>query len=199
MKKSLKEIMAEQTAQQIEERKKEQDEKARQKQYIDERMGCVTIDGMKTYRTDQELSQFIDDNRHLYKRYFEFDINGAIKSLSVPENMNKTLRYIHADYEKVEGQTSKGQFRKLMEIAKFPFLHLELYYMYTHHDFIIWTENGLWKALQFYFCRCPSGGCDSEHIDLLVGVDPDDLLNLIYHVKIHKEDKERIFAELRKF
>lgn len=168
-----------------------------------ERISCASVLKMLIVKDKEGIEEFMKKGRFWYK--FELDrLSGVVHSLHVPESRSQTHRYIkerlkglnYEDYENEEKMDE--QFRKMLDFATLPFFYLKLNYIYGDHYVIVWHEEGLWKALHFYFCRCPSGGCDSEHIDLLVAVSPDDLLDMIGFIKIYPSDRVEIIEEMMK-
>lgn len=195
--KSLKEIMAEQTL----ESKKEVVIKLEEDKEKKERIYFSQIDEMEIV-TAETIDKFRDDMTwlHLFPYYC---VSGLVKSLLVPENRNKTIRNFEADFdystdidilERKKQRILKAE--KVLDFVKLPFLYVELFYMYTNYYLICWKEDGLYKCLFFDFCRCPSGGCDGQSIELLVGVSPSDMLDLITYAKINGKDREVILQRV---
>lgn len=195
--KSLKEIMEEQTL----ESKKELVKKVEEDKEAKERIYFSQIDEMEIV-TAETVEKFKDEMTwlHLFPHYC---VGGVVKSLSVPENRNKTIRNFEYDF----GDRDKDNIlewrkqkilmaEKVIDFVKLPFLYVELFYMYTNYYLICWKEDGLYKCLFFDFCRCPSGGCDGQSIELLVGVSPSDMLDLITYAKIYGKDREIILQRV---
>lgn len=194
--KSLKEIMEEQTL----ESKKELVKKVEEDKEAKERIYFSQIDEMETV-TEETVSKFKDEMTWLH-HFPDYCVGGLIKSLSVPENRNKTIRNFEYEFglrdtDILEWRKQKIlQAEKVIDFVKLPFLYVELFYMYTNYYLICWKEDGLYKCLFFDFCRCPSGGCDGQSIELLVGVSPSDMLDLITYAKIYGKDREVILQRV---
>ena len=164
------------------------------------RLYCADVKSMIPVKTQEDLQTFVEKHKFLYRIFDASDINGVVNSLHVPENRTKTQRYIHPDYTNLGEETkeeNKQRFMKLLGYTRLPFVYFEACYTYAYHYLIIWKEDALWKAFHFYFCRCPSGGCDSEHIDLLVGVSPQDLIQLWFFTPLYDDDKQKLFEMMK--
>jgi hypothetical protein len=165
-----------------------------------ERIYFSQIDEMEIV-TAETIDKFRDEMTWLHA-FPHYCVGGLIKSLSVPENKNKTIRNFDYDFSDRDTDYSQWQKQKILraekviDFVKLPFLYIELFYMYTNYYLICWKEDGLYKCLFFDFCRCPSGGCDGQSIELLVGVSPSDMLDLITYAKIYGKDREIILQQV---
>lgn len=180
--KSLKEIMAEQQKEKeaAEQRNIVIVEMQKEKQKINkERYECATIRKLEVCDEKKEFTWFKEFN----DEYFEID--KVITSLLVSEEKTKTARYLN--YKQLKGvQPLKDCFYQLVPV---PFVYMKLYYIYSHHYIVGWIEDGLYRLLDFNVTRCSSGGCDGEGASHYVGNTLDEVLGLIYPLKIYKDDK----------
>lgn len=155
-----------------------------EKQEKMERIDCVRIKKSLIY---SDKTTFMEE-AHWLEDFSPGDFKGVINSLRVPES----IRYIHSDYKDYDEENRT----KCIDMLPVPFLYIHTYHMYSNNYILAWTEEGLWKALQFNYTRCYSGGCDGESISKMVGISPDDLLDMLYYVKIYKEDRDKILSLL---
>lgn len=69
---------------------------------------------------------------------------------------------------------------EILEALPLPFLYVRFKsHCYSNEYCILWPEADLWKALHFHMTRCSSGGCDNEMIDWYVGINIEDVVNML--------------------
>jgi hypothetical protein len=70
-----------------------------------------------------------------------------------------------------------------------PFLYVKLspyWHDYTTSEYIIWRANDLWYCLWLDYTSCPSGGCDGQNQELLIGVSPHDMVDQLPYRMFNK-------------
>lgn len=147
-------------------------------------------------KSESEKIDFLSSNS-MFQQYNAYELDGVVRSLRVPQN-ERTKKRIEGRYEELlEDEDTVIKAKEIVEKIPAPFLYFKTaYHMYSKFLTIVWKEDNLVKALQFFFSRCPSGGCDGESIDLLVAVDLDDLLSMFRNQYFEPADKEKIVAAL---
>lgn len=130
-----------------------------------------------------------------FERFDHFHLDKIICSLRLPENRLKTIRWI--DYEYNSPFATDKDTKDLYALVKVPFLYVHTYDMYQNKYLFCWTEDSLYKILDFDSTRCPSGGCDGESMHQYVGVTAEDAVNLI-DLKLDDDTKKQIAAAFEK-
>ena len=184
-KKSLKEIIAEELLEKEKREKEEREKQEREKEENEkleakrrEEMYCSDLESLQIYDSPQEFSWL---KRFRYER-----VDRIIRSLLLPEQKNKTIRYInYINYAPDEKKAN------LFDLLSPTYMVIELYYMYTSYYLLCWVQDDVYKILEFNRTRCPSGGCNGESIHQLVGISVEDVLKLI-DFRFRKEDREKI-------
>lgn len=156
----------------------------------------VQLKKLAVVKSESEKIDFLSVNS-MFQQYNAYELDGVVRSLRVPQN-ERTKKRIETSYaEFLEEEDNVIKAREIIEKIPAPFLYFKTaYHMYSKFLTIVWKEDSLVKALQFFFSRCPSGGCDGESIDLLVAVDLDDLLSMFRNQYFEPADKEKIAAAL---
>ena len=149
-------------------------------------------------KSESEKEEFLSTNS-MFQQYNAYELDGVVRSLRVPQNERIKKRIETSYAELLEDEDNVIKSKEIVEKIPAPFLYFKTaYHMYSKFLTIVWKEDGLIKALQFFFSRCPSGGCDGESIDLLVALDLEDLLSMFRNQYFEPADKEKIAAALVK-
>lgn len=156
------------------------------------RKSNIQMKKLGVVKSEFEKAEFISSNP-IFQQYSAYELDAVVRSLRVPQNERIKKRIETSYAELLEEEDSVVKAKEIVEKIPHPFLYFKTaYHMYSKFLTIVWKEDGLVKALQFFFSRCPSGGCDGESIHLLVAVDLDDLFSMFYHQRFEPADKERI-------
>ncbi len=148
-------------------------------------------------KSDEEKQKMID-KYPIYYEYSPYQLAAVIHSLRVPSSVRMKKR-IESYYEKLLEDEENPQIlaKEIVDNIPLPFVYTKsAYHMYAKFFTILWKEDGLVKGVQFFFSRCPSGGCDGESIHFMVATDLDDFFSMLYHQYFNEEDKEKIRALL---
>lgn len=156
----------------------------------------IQLKKLGVVKNQSEKEEFLSSNS-IFQQYNAYELEGVVRSLRVPQNERIKKRIETSYAEVLEDEDNVIKAREIVENIPVPFLYFKTaYHMYSKFLTVLWNEDGLVKALQFFFSRCPSGGCDGESIHLLVAVDLDDLFSMFYHQHFEPADKEKIAAAL---
>lgn len=194
------------------EQERESAEKARQKaveadrikqQEIErlERLHYADMTDLQVLRNPEEKLDFMRKVPAVFTAFEAAQFQGVINSIALPameqryiEPDDKISKWFgnDADYRSPRRDTAS----QMMEIVATPCMYLRMHYIYGNWWIFAWKEDGVWKALELQKSRCPSGGCDGDHVHLLVAPTAEELLEMIWHVKIWPADKDKILAEM---
>ena len=160
------------------------------------RRSNIQLKKLAIVKSEFEKDDFLSANSIFYQ-YNAYELDGVVRSLRVPQN-ERTKKRIESTYAEIlEDENNVIKAKEIVEKIPVPFLYFRTaYHMYSKFLTIVWKEDRLVKALQFFFSRCPSGGCDGESIDLLVAVDLEDLFSMFRNQHFEPADKEKIAAAL---